>query len=187
MIPALALSLSLFLTAGSDGGTTAPRVELGPISIKVPVTWQRRDRSGSHRFDAPKGNAYFVVDTSEVKTAGMEPSICLGKIIDALGNEGGGEWNKLMLGGFPAAHRASTDVGKGGSVTVRTHTFVGCNGVNTWLLLFHLDDKAAAEYEPQIVTLAKSLQFVSPEDRAEPISPGSPDASTAGPQGKPMR
>ena len=64
--------------------SVAPRVELGAISLKIPLTWQRRMRSGTHRFDAPKGNAYFVVDTGEVKTNGMEPSVCLGKITEAL-------------------------------------------------------------------------------------------------------
>ena len=149
----------------------SPRIDLGTVTLEVPPSWQRRFRSGTYRFDSPKGDAYFVVDTGQVQTAGMEPSVCLGKITEALGNDGG-EWHKLVLGGYPAAHRSGTDTAKSGGVTVRTHTFVGCNGTTTWSILFHVDDKAADAYAPQVVSVAKSLEFVR-APQSEPPKPKS--------------
>jgi hypothetical protein len=73
------------------------------------------------------------------------------------------------------------DVGKGGGVTVRTHTFVGCNGSTTWSILFHLDEKEADKYEPEVVALAKSLEFLAPPD----VPAGPPQK--AQPEPKPAR
>ena len=154
----------------ADGGAADDswmRVELGPVTVQVPVAWQRRTRNGSNRFDAPKGNAYFTIDTGTVLTQGMEPSVCLDKILAQLGTDEG-PWHKLVLGGFPAAHRSVVDVAKGGATTVRTHSFVGCDGSTTYSILFSLDDKHADDYEKQVVSLAKSLEFTSHSSGGRP-------------------
>ncbi|MFN0064409.1 MAG: hypothetical protein ACKVPX_18020 [Myxococcaceae bacterium] len=143
--------------AGRRESDSSPRVNVGAVSVRVPVTWRRSEKDGTVRFDAPAGDAYVLVDVAKVQRQGMEPRECRDKITESLG---GTAWEMLSLGGYPAAHRSSIDVAKGAKETVRTHAFVGCDGSATWSMLFHLNDERAKQYEEAAVLIAKSLEYV---------------------------
>jgi hypothetical protein len=154
MITALGLALTLSLGAGSADELTATTV--GPLKLRVPAAWEKRNNEGSTRYAAPSGEAYFDLDVSQVKRkGGMPAEECLQKIVDGLGVEGA---RRLTIGGQPAAVTEHLDRDEDGK-EFRQLTYVGCNGVTTWSLQFHLVEARKARFLPVADKVARSIVY----------------------------
>jgi len=131
--------------------------EVKTLTLHLPGDWKQSEADGTQRFDDPSGNAYVLVDVGAVQTAGMKPQVCLEKILSAMGGEG--SWKSLKLGKAPAARRVNSDTTPDGAESVRTVTYVGCDGRTTWSLVFHMDQKQQERFEPLAEKVAGSVVY----------------------------
>jgi hypothetical protein len=127
------------------------------LSIKVPAAWEKTVEEGTEKFKAPSKDAFFLLDVGAVQTAGMQPKVCLEKILASLGGEG---WEKLSLGANPAAKRTQVDnATEDGDEKLETVTFVGCNGKTTWSLMFSMNQKKRDRFAPLATKIAQSVSY----------------------------
>jgi len=156
MIGSLVMTVAL---AASSGGSADALVkhEAKTLTIKVPAAWERTVQEGTEKFKAPSGDAFFTLDVGAVQTAGMQPKVCLEKILSAMGGEG---WEKVSLGLNPAAKKTNVDdASEDGEDKVRSITYVGCNGKTTWSLIFSMNDKKKERFEPLAGKIAQSVSY----------------------------
>lgn len=125
------LWVSLLITGAVSEELVAKRI--GELTVPAPKDWNRTMNEGSTRFAHPSGEAYFEVTTGKVQTPNMAAGVCLGKILDGLGNQG---WEREWLDG-PAAMKRDVDTDDKGQQFV-TETVVGCNGKTTFSIEFHM-------------------------------------------------
>ncbi len=125
------------------------------LTLQVPADWEQSEEEGTHRFQAPSGDAYFLLDVN-VKAKATKASACLDKILEAMGE---GDWDNLKAGGSPAAKSEAVDEAPEGKGTVETVTYVGCDGKTAWSLVFHVEGTKKDEYAPLISQVVKSLKY----------------------------
>jgi hypothetical protein len=157
MIGSLVMTVAL---AASSGGSADALVkhEAKTLTIQVPAAWERTVDGGTEKFKAPSGDAFFTLDVGAVQTAGMQPKVCLEKILTAMGGSEG--WEKVSLGLNPAAKKANVDnATEDGEDKVRSITYVGCNGKTTWSLIFSMNDKKKDRFEPLAGKIAQSVSY----------------------------
>ena len=142
-----ALLLVCVLSAAPGGYT------VGGVSLRVDPAWTHSTQGDTHRFAAPDGETWFEVDSGKVQTAGMEPGVCVQKILRALG----GKFEPRTVGGQPAAYGKAEDKDKKGKRFV-TDPWVGCDGKTTWSVTGHR--LASAEGVPVVEGFVKTLAFV---------------------------
>lgn len=147
--------VALVLSAGE------PAVEFTPFQdntlvLSVPKDWKSSVVEGSQRFTDPSGDAYLLLDVGKVQTAGMNPKVCLDKIVAAMGSKG---WTLLNLGQNPAARRVDVDTTPDRTGSVETVTYVGCDGKTTWSLVFHMDVKRKEHFEPVADKVSGSVAY----------------------------
>jgi len=131
--------------------------EVKTLTLQLPEDWKQSEADGTLRFADPTGDAYVLVDVGAVQTAGMKPQVCLDKILSAMGGDTG--WKPLKLGKSPAARRVDSDTTPDGAESVRTVTYVGCDGRTTWSLVFHMDLKQQERFEPLAEKVAGSVVY----------------------------
>ena len=131
--------------------------EVKTLTLQLPSDWKQSEADGTQRFTDPSGDAYVLVDVGAVQSAGMKPQLCLEKILSAMGGEQG--WKPLKLGKSPAARRVDSDTTPDGAESVRTVTYVGCDGKTTWSLVFHMDTKSQERFEPLAEKVAGSVAY----------------------------
>ena len=131
--------------------------EVKTLTLQLPEDWKQSEADGTLRFADPTGDAYVLVDVGAVQTAGMKPQVCLDKILSAMGGDTG--WKPLKLGKSPAARRVDSDTTPDGAESVRTVTYVGCDGKTTWSLVFHMDQKQQERFEPLAEKVAGSVVY----------------------------
>jgi hypothetical protein len=131
--------------------------EVKTLTLQLPSDWKQSEADGTLRFTDPSGDAYVLVDVGAVQSAGMKPQVCLDKILSAMGGEQG--WKSLKLGKSPAARRVDSDTTPDGAESVRTITYVGCDGKTTWSLVFHMDTKTQEHFEPLAEKVAGSVAY----------------------------
>lgn len=148
--------LAVLLAAGGGSADALSPYPVKNISVKVPAAWNHSVEDGSHKFMAPSGDAYFLVDVGAVQTAGMKAQTCVDKIVKSIGGAG---WEKLKVGGQPAAARADSDSAADGSGTVDTLTYVGCDGKTTWSVVFHLEQGKKERFAPLAQKVGTSVTF----------------------------
>lgn len=139
--------------------------EVKTLTLQLPADWTQSEADGTQRFADPSGDAYVLVDVGAVQTAGMKPQVCVEKIISAMG--GGEGWKNLKLGKAPAARRVDSDTTPDGAESVRTVTYVGCDGKTTWSLVFHMDTKEQEHFEPLAEKVASSVTFTRPTKKGK--------------------
>ncbi len=149
----IALALTALLGAAPAQGTSPFKIP--PIRLEVPSDWTHTEKEGTHRFAAPSGEAWLEVDVGQVQTRGMSAETCVQKITAAVG----GRFERLQLGGQPAAHAAVVDVDKKRR-QFASDTWVGCNGRTTWSLSAHHVKAKAAEHLPVLERVAASLEYL---------------------------
>jgi hypothetical protein len=142
------------LVAGGSGDMA--KLQVKALELKVPATWAQTEQEGSQRFADPSGDAYFLLDVGEVQTQGMKAKVCLDKILAAMGGEG---WERIKLGGSPAARQVTVDDAPDDEGSVETVTYVGCNGKTTWSLVFHMDAEQKEKFEPIAAQVARSVAY----------------------------
>ncbi|WP_434379972.1 hypothetical protein [Melittangium boletus] len=150
-------SLVVALLAAGEPTAELAKREVKTLTLNLPEDWARSEADGTLRFADPSGNAYVLVDVGAVQTAGMKPQVCLDKILSAMGGEPG--WKSLKLGKSPAARRVDSDTTPDGAESVRTVTYVGCDGKTTWSLVFHMDQKQQERFEPLAEKVAQSVAY----------------------------
>jgi hypothetical protein len=150
--------LMVVLAAGTGGSADAlVKHQSKALTLKVPAAWERSVQEGTEKFKAPSGEAFFLLDVGAVQTAGMQPKVCLEKILAAMGNEG---WERVSLGLNPAAKKVNLDnATEDGTDKVKTVTFVGCNGKTTWSLIFSMNEKKKERFEPLATKIAQSVSY----------------------------
>jgi hypothetical protein len=149
--------LMVVLTAGTGGSADAlVKQKVKTLSLKVPAAWEKTVEEGTTKYKAPSQDAWFLVDVGAVQTAGMQPQVCLEKILANIGGQG---WEKLSLGANPGAKRVDTDTTEDGKDTVETHTYVGCNGKTTWSMVFSMNQKKKERFEPLALKIAQSVSY----------------------------
>ncbi len=149
--------LMVVLSAGAGGSADAlVKHQVKALSIKVPAAWEKTEDGGTQKFKAPSKDAFFLLDVGTVQTAGMQPQVCLQKILASIGGEG---WERLSLGANPGAKRVDTDTTEDGKDTVETHTYVGCNGKTTWSMVFSMNQRKKERFEPLALKIAKSVSY----------------------------
>lgn len=151
--------LMAVLAAGEP--TELTRHEVKTLTLQLPSDWNQSEADGTQRFEDPSGDAHVLLDVGAVQTAGMKPQVCLEKIISAMGSKDG--WKNLKLGKAPAARRVDSDTTPDGAESVRTVTYVGCDGKTTWSLVFHMDTKQQEHFEPLAERIATSVTFTKPK------------------------
>jgi hypothetical protein len=157
MIGSLLMAVAL---AASSGGSADELVkhQSKTLTISVPGAWERTVEEGTEKFKAPSGDAFFTVDVGAVQTAGMQPKVCLDKILTAMG--GSQSWEKVSLGLNPAARKVNVDnAAEDGSQKVMSITYVGCNGKTTWSLIFSLNEQKKDRFEPLAKKIAQSVSY----------------------------
>ncbi|MCP3103494.1 hypothetical protein LZ198_31885 [Myxococcus sp. K15C18031901] len=133
--------LTMVVAAGGSADALA-NFQVKNVAVQVPAAWQRSVEDGSTKFLAPSGDAYFLVDVGTVQTAGMKAQVCVDKITAGIGGTG---WEKLKVGGQPAAKRLDSDASTNGGV-VDTVTYVGCDGRTTWSIVFFMEQAKKARF-----------------------------------------
>jgi hypothetical protein len=129
------------------------------LALQVPGGWKRVPEDGAEKFVAPSGEAWFLLDVGAVQSATMKPSVCLEKILDAIG---GGGWEKLAAGGNPAAKKIEIDEVPGEKLKLRSVTYVGCDGKTTWSIIFYVDESKRAQFEPLLGRVIQSVSYSPP-------------------------
>jgi hypothetical protein len=151
------LALVLSTGGGSSADALAPyKVDL--LTVKVPAAWQSSVEEGTHKFLAPSGDAYFLLDVGTVQTSGMLASVCVDKLVAAMG---GKDWERINIGASPAARRMEVDKAEDKGEVI-TWTYTGCNGHTTWSLLFHIDAKKKERFESVAHKVATSVTYAPP-------------------------
>lgn len=146
--------LAVVVAAGGSADALAS-VQFNNVSLQVPAAWSRKLEDGSHKFIAPSGDAYFLVDVGTVQTTGMKADTCVDKIIASIGGAG---WERLKVGGQPAAKRLDTDNSPAGGA-VDTVTYVGCDGRTTWSVVFHLEQGKKERFAPLADKVGTSVKM----------------------------
>jgi hypothetical protein len=146
--------LAVVLAAGSADALANYQVK--NVQLQVPAAWTRSVEDGTHTFTAPSGDGKFVVDVGTVQTAGMKAEVCVDKIVAAIGGSG---WERLKVGGQPAAKRSDTDAAPDGSGTVDSLTYVGCDGKTTWSVVFYLEQGKKERFAPLAQKVGTSVKI----------------------------
>jgi hypothetical protein len=150
---ARALAVALVLSQAADELVT---MRLATVRIRVPAAWNHRVvEQGTHRFDAPSGEAYFLLDTGKTATR-MDAAICVGKITQNLG----GDWTRVSIGASPAAKRLEIIHNDQTHSDVHEYTYVGCDGVSTWSLIYRVDARKKERFAPLGDKVAGSVDYV---------------------------
>lgn len=147
--------LTVVLAAGGTADALAS-YNVKNVQLQVPAAWKRTVEDGSHKFMAPSGDGYFLVDVGAVQTAGMKADVCVNKIVASIGGE---NWERFKVAGQPAAKRADTDTAQDGSGTVETLTYVGCDGKTTWSVVFYLEQGKKQRFAPLAQKVGTSVKF----------------------------
>ncbi|WP_140863886.1 hypothetical protein [Myxococcus xanthus] len=147
--------LAMVLSAGGSADALA-QVQVKNVSIQVPASWNRTEEDGTNKFQAPSGDAYFLVDVGAVQTAGMKAQTCVDKIVASIGGKG---WERLKVGAQPAAKRQETDVAPDGSGAVDSVTYVGCDGKTTWSVVFYLEQTKKERFAPLAQKVGSSVKI----------------------------
>ncbi|AKF82263.1 hypothetical protein OWM54_37790 [Myxococcus sp. MISCRS1] len=146
--------LTVVMAAGGSADALT-QFQVKNVAVQVPAAWTRSNEDGTAKFTAPSGDAYFLVDVGAVQTAGMKAQVCVDKIVTGSGGTG---WEKLKVGGQPAARRLDTDASTNGAL-VDTWTYVGCDGRTTWSVVFHLEQGKKERFAPLAEKVAGSVKF----------------------------
>jgi hypothetical protein len=149
------VTMMVLSAGGSADALTAYKVK--SVSLMVPAAWQKSVEDGSHKFMAPSGDAYFVVDVGAVQSKGMDGQACVNKILANLG--GGQSWERVNVGSAPAAKLVVTDVAPDNKGEVETVSYVGCDGRTTWSVIFHIDKKKRERFAPLATQVAESVKY----------------------------
>ncbi|WP_338865668.1 hypothetical protein [Myxococcus stipitatus] len=147
--------LTVVMAAGGTADALA-QFQVKNVGMQVPAAWTRSVEDGTTKFLAPSGDAYFLVDVGAVQTAGMKASVCVDKIVKG---SGATNWERLKVGGQPAARRADQDQSTNGGV-VETVTYVGCDGRTTWSVVFHMEQNKKERFAPLAEKVASSVKIV---------------------------
>jgi hypothetical protein len=151
----LARSLvALMVLSGAADDLVTMRLET--VRIKVPAVWSHTVTEGTHRWQAPSGDAHFILDLAKT-AAPMDAAACLDKV---LAKEGGGEWTKLSIGASPAARRFEVIHNDHTNTDVHEYTYVGCNGVNIWSLIYRLEAAKKDRFTPLGDRVASSVEYI---------------------------
>jgi hypothetical protein len=160
MIGSLLMAVTLAASGGGAKGGTADALvkhQAKTLTISVPAAWERTVEEGTEKFKAPSGEAFFKLDVGAVQTAGMQPKVCLEKILAAMGSKG---WEKVSLGLNPAAKKVIVDnATEDGSQKVLSISYVGCNGKTTWSLIFSMNEKKKDRFEPLAGKISQSVSY----------------------------
>ena len=146
--------LAVVVAAGGSADALAA-VQVKNVSLQVPAAWARSVEDGTNKFTAPSGDAYFLVDVGSVQTAGMKADTCVNKIVASIGGAG---WERIKVGGQPAAKRMDSDNAPNGGA-VDTVTYVGCDGRTTWSVVFHLEQGKKARFAPLAEKVGTSVKL----------------------------
>ena len=147
--------LAVVVAAGGSADALGA-VQVKNVSLQVPAAWARTVEDGTNKFTAPSGDAYFLVDVGTVQTAGMKADTCVSKIVASIGGTG---WERLKVGGQPAAKRSDTDTAPDGSGMVDSLTYVGCDGKTTWSVVFYLEQGKKERFAPLAQKVGTSVKF----------------------------
>lgn len=153
MTHALLIALVLSQAPAQDDERLVP-FKITPIRISVPSVFNHTEDGTTHRFTSGDDEAYFDVDVGKVQTEGMKAEVCRDKIVKGVG----GKFTKLTLGGQPGAKKVTTDKDKSKKEFV-THLYVGCDGVNTWSMSFHIVKAKQEKYAALAAKIAESIEF----------------------------
>jgi len=148
---ALAVAAAV-LSQGADGLVT---LRLAAVRVHVPAAWEHKVDQGTHRFNAPSGDAYFLLDTGKTAQR-MDANVCLQKVTQQLG----GDWTKLSIAAAPAARRFELVHNDQTQSDVHEYTYVGCDGATTWSLILRIDGKKHDRYAPLGEKVAQSIEYI---------------------------
>jgi hypothetical protein len=146
------LLTTLILSQAADELVT---FRLDTVRIHVPAAWGHRVENNTHRFDAPSGDAYFVLDTGKTAQR-MDAAVCVGKITGQLG----GDWTRVSIGSQPAAKRIEIIHNGQTNSDLHEYTYVGCDGVTTWSLIYRLDARKKERFAPLADKVGGSIDYV---------------------------
>ena len=146
--------LAVVVAAGGSADALA-QFQVKNVSLQVPAAWSRSNEDGTSKFTAPSGDAYFLLDVGSVQTAGMKAQTCVDKIVKSIG---GANWERMKVGGQPAAKRLDSDTAPSGDV-VDTVTYVGCDGKTTWSVVFHLEQGKKERFAPLAEKVGTSVKL----------------------------
>lgn len=145
----------LVMVLAAGGSAEMEKFQEKTLTLQVPADWEQSENEGTRRFQAPSGDAYFLLDVN-VKAKATKASACLDKILE---NMGEGEWENLKVGGSPAALSEAVDEAPEDKGSVETATYVGCDGKTAWSLVFHVAGAKKDEYAPLITQVVKSVKY----------------------------
>ena len=146
--------LALVLTAAA--ADELAKTQVGALNLMAPAAWKRTNVEGTTRFAAPSGEAFFELDVGQVqREGGMPAEECIGKILAGLGDE---EFVRTTVNGKPAARKVFVDTDEAGK-RFNTHSYVGCNGLTTWSLQFHMVEAKKDRYSAVADKVARSIEY----------------------------
>jgi hypothetical protein len=131
------------------------QTKIPPLKLSVPAVWNHQVEDGSHKFYAPSGDANLSIDVGKTARA-MSGDECLGKITGAIG----GDWQRLSIGGSPAAKKVEGIHNDRTGGDIVENTYVGCNGITTWSVIFRVDAKKRDQFLPVGEAVVQSIQYM---------------------------
>jgi hypothetical protein len=140
--------------AASEDDLKAASVE--KLKLKVPGGWKHTVEETTHTYVAPNEEASFALSVFPVdpKRKGEE---CLDQLLKALGGDG---WERIKVGGAPAAFKVSNDSGELESgEAVASHSYVGCDGSTKWTLTATHILKKKTRFEPLSKKVVDSIRY----------------------------
>lgn len=154
---ALTLTLSLATGAKPSGADALAKKDLGRVVLKVPTVWKHSTDEGTRKWEAPSKDANFSLDAFPWEGDPVTGEVCRDKLVNALGGEK--PWERVEIGGAPAAKYVAADSLEDGKTQTETHTYVGCDGKTKWVLTFSFSTKKKVRFAALADGVAKSLTY----------------------------
>lgn len=154
-----AIALGTTAAHAQKGGGV--KVSVNGVTLTAPRGWAQSVEDGTNRWERPDGKESFSLDVFRPDGAALGAGECVDKLVSALGGEG---WERIVVGGQPAAKRRTTDTLEDGR-KVHAHAHVGCDGRTRWALTYVVDAKLKGK--PQVEKVVSSLRFAGAKGGAK--------------------
>ena len=156
LVISAALISSIATIAWAASGDELSPATVDKLKVSVPAAWTHTVDDGAHTYEAPNKEASFAISVFPVDPK-RKADECLDQLLKALGPDG---WERIKVGGSPAAHKLSNDSGELESgEAVASHSYVGCDGKTKWTLTATHLLKKKARFEVLAKKVVDSVRY----------------------------
>jgi hypothetical protein len=147
------LLIATLLLAGTADDLVTAKVD--GLTLKVPAAWTHKVEDATYSYSAPSEDGAFELSVYTLPP--RQARLCLDQLLEALGGEKG--WDRITVGGEPAARKVAMDDSDAKKADFSTRTYLGCNGRLKWVLTFSHRDSKKARYQPLAEKIVQSVVY----------------------------